>query len=504
MIRRIAFVFIAVTVWVQALGGQALSASHGNVGTVPFQAAGLWGGGLNAHQHWALNTGVHFVSPDGSGAYVFGTNDNSWHQIFSNVALASAKCDVPNFVTPGSCFGVSPTTGPTQTFQGSGLVAIGACGSPQDQGTAFMYGQGFVFRTNPASTFNSTSSGLVTQPGTSGTTVVVNKATSPGTYSSGGYINFPIDNGNGTYRVNGNYVECDPNSVNGVIVATQTFGIWRTQDKGNSFQQVPPSSIPFTNVSPDSYVLAYDPGSGTNGAGVTNTWYAASAQQVGVSSASWNSGTQQITFTTSASSRIKVGDYVEVTSASPSAYNGLYQTQAGTGGTTIIVNKTTNPGTFSSASIQVGTIYGTNDGGTTFFEACGGPPWVQHMVVSLTGGTLFVVDGGTNGTNGTGLLWTFTPGAGSCHGTWSIVINNASIKWVAIDPKNQNNMVAMNNAGSLYWSTTGGLTTGAWSGPASYTTPNAGGDAPWLIWLAFQGYNIEFDPINEGNLFQDE
>src|SRR5579883_684888 len=568
MIRRIAFVFIAVTVWVQALGGQALSASHGNVGTVPFQAAGLWGGGLNAHQHWALNTGVHFVSPDGSGAYVFGTNDNSWHQIFSNVALASAKCDVPNFVTPGSCFGVSPTTGPTQTFQGSGLVAIGACGSPQDQGTAFMYGQGFVFRTNPASPFNpanpdatllwqntnelggggfdppetitgavwnsgtqqitftvtggnyypgetvviagvspsgfnSTSSGLVTQPGTSGTTVVVNKATSPGTYSSGGYINFPIDNGHGAYRVNGNYVECDPNSVNGVIVATQTFGIWRTQDKGNSFQQVPPSSIPFTNVSPDSYVLAYDPGSGTNGAGVTNTWYAASAQQVGVSSASWNSGTQQITFTTSASSRIKVGDYVEVTSASPSAYNGLYQTQAGTGGTTIIVNKTTNPGTFSSASIQVGTIYGTNDGGTTFFEACGGPPWVQHMVVSLTGGTLFVVDGGTNGTNGTGLLWTFTPGAGSCHGTWSIVINNASIKWVAIDPKNQNNMVAMNNAGSLYWSTTGGLTTGAWSGPASYTTPNAGGDAPWLIWLAFQGYNIEFDPINEGNLFQD-
>lgn len=270
--------------------GAAYASIHGSStpppppGTNAIISAQKWGGGLNSHQDWALNTGVHLLGTDGHGFYLQSSVDGHWHQQVSSTNMANAACDA-TFSVAGSCWGPYPTSGTSQAVPNLG-GAIDMCGSPADATRAYAYQGGifggatvassFVFvtsnlsKTNPELTrWNNTndiapggaissitqSGGVATVTtssphGLSGTPYVgIYNAVPAGyngpvqitvtgastfTYSVSSTLGsattpgiwaqgFPntSDTANDANRVNGKFVVCDPSQKDHVLVSTQ-------------------------------------------------------------------------------------------------------------------------------------------------------------------------------------------------------------------------------------------------------------------------------------------
>lgn len=78
-------------------------------------------------------------------------------------------------------------------------------------------------------------------------------------------------------------------------------------------------------------------------------WNKVGSVGIAVDTAAWASTSGgQITFTTTANHGIAVGDVITVAGITPTDYNGTYETLTGTTGTTIIVAKTADPGSYTS------------------------------------------------------------------------------------------------------------------------------------------------------------
>lgn len=221
------------------------------LGGIPIQSMQLWGGGLVAHID-RPSTGVEFAAPDGSGGYANGS-DAIWHQIINSVSFATAACDSPAFANPGSCFGMYPTTGTSQLFQGgSNAAPVEMCGSPKDSTRAFMFYQGYVFRSDNVS---------IASPDT---ITWINT-----TQLAGGGFTKTTDNSNANFRFNGRFIGCDPNNKDHLFLGTQANGVWETKDGGSTFAAISTSDIPLsTNTT--NYIISFDPASGVNGSGLTN------------------------------------------------------------------------------------------------------------------------------------------------------------------------------------------------------------------------------------------
>ena len=412
--------------------------THGfavSVSNAPMQSLQLWGGGLVAHQNWALNTGVHFQAPDGAGAYIVG-NDGIWHQLITDRSFGApaqgglgvgANCDTPSFNNAGSCWGVYPTSGTGQQYQTNNNGVVSICGSPADSTRAFMYAGGWVFRSDNIG---------VSAPD-SITWRNVNQLGNTSSWAA------TTDNQNLSNRINGDFIACDPANKDHVIVGTQnrvgSTGMRESYDGGQHFTQVSSTVLP-DSTNTNNYVMAFDPTSGP-------CTVAGSANPVTCTFAVWTNGT----------------------------------TGSGAG------------------------IYVTVDGNTADLALTGtSPATIQHLVFGANH-TLFAVTGAVSGAN--------PPSSGAplkkyavtnpLSGNWvsSASLTLANVRWLAIDPNNTNHMVAMDNGANLYVTTTGDS---GWSNIAVTRNAPAGGDSPWLATIAADtapvGYNIEFDPLNTGNL----
>jgi phage tail sheath gpL-like len=67
-----------------------------------------------------------------------------------------------------------------------------------------------------------------------------------------------------------------------------------------------------------------------------------------ITAATWNSGTNQTTYTTSAAHNFTVGNEVQISGVNPSSYNGTFTALTGTTGSTIVISMLSNPGTYVS------------------------------------------------------------------------------------------------------------------------------------------------------------
>lgn len=231
----------------------------------PIQSAQLWGGGLNSHQNWIAGTGasagfgVHFLAPDGGGIYLQKSSDLVWHQVMTDVSLAPAACDsATGFMNPGSCFGVYPVKG-----VGSALVywagAIDVCGSPADSTRAFVFWNGYIFRSDNVNPANP------------------DALTWINTNQLGAGFTKTTDGANLANRIHGPFLACDPNNKDHLLVmsagaAAVTPTVQETKDGGLNFTTVSSSDIPASVFTGNGivYIPAFDSGSGTTG-GVTNT-----------------------------------------------------------------------------------------------------------------------------------------------------------------------------------------------------------------------------------------
>lgn len=119
-------------------------------------------------------------------------------------------------------------------------------------------------------------------------------------------------------------------------------------------------------------------------------WDKVGSVGVTVSTATW--GSNQITFTTGAAHGISVGDMITVTGVTPSGYNGTYVTVTGTTGSTIVVAKTTNPGTYSTGGTVANyltTPYMVRTGGWSVVDTSNNTNelWMNAVTLGTLGGT---------------------------------------------------------------------------------------------------------------------
>jgi hypothetical protein len=303
---------------------------------------------------------------------------------------------------------------------------------------------------------------------------------------------------NGTYRMNGRKMAVDPNNANIVIAGTERNGLWSTTDGFNTSTLI--SAIPMATADSvggsnyPNYNIAFDPSSGTTG-GATNTAYVFTNHVVAVSAASW--ATNQATFTIpNLRSDFAVGSRISIQGVSPSSYNGIYIAQAGTSGTSVVVNLASNPGSYvSGGTAYDGTTYQTTNAGSTWAEIPGGPTSMQHMVVAASGGNVWAIDGGTTVSNSSGSLWKYS------SGSWTNVTaaGASGLHSVAVDPNDATHIVTVSGFGHLNVSSNTGST---WTGSLNFT--RSATDVPWAAWTneyAMSAGDIQFDKSDSNGLW---
>lgn len=119
-------------------------------------------------------------------------------------------------------------------------------------------------------------------------------------------------------------------------------------------------------------------------------WDKVGSVSVTISTATW--GSNQITFTTGAAHGISVGDMITVAGVTPSGYNGTYVTVTGTTGSTIVVAKTTDPGTYSSGGTVANyltTPYMVRTGGWSVVDTSNNTNelWMNAVTLGTLGAT---------------------------------------------------------------------------------------------------------------------
>lgn len=233
----------------------ALAGSHGAVGSRPLQSLQLWGGGQMDKLEIALNTGVTFIQGDGNnGFYILG-GDGAWHQQVTDVNMQQAGCNVvaSGSSTVGTCFGMVGT-GASQVSALTGTQGvIDMCGSPANSQVAYAMVYGYVMVSTNVDPLHPDDIRWINSNQISGN----------------GFAHV-TDGANSANRSDGNAIACDPNNANHVFVWTHTGGLFQSVDGGSHFTQVASSDVPFATGTNEG-LLAFDPQSGVNGSGLTNT-----------------------------------------------------------------------------------------------------------------------------------------------------------------------------------------------------------------------------------------
>lgn len=88
---------------------------------------------------------------------------------------------------------------------------------------------------------------------------------------------------------------------------------------------------------------------------------------VAISSASYSAGL--LTLTMASATSVSVGDYVTISDCTPSSYNGTYQAVLGTGGTALVFNRATNPGSLTTPGQLNASLYANSAPPATEFSA---------------------------------------------------------------------------------------------------------------------------------------
>lgn len=232
---------------------------HGSAGAPPvtnsFAPLQVCGGGWNVGAEINPATGVRFVRTDTFSAYLFGTNDNSWHNVITKSSFPTAN------------FGLFPTTGASQVFQpGVGGGVLDIAGAPSTSTTAYLYYGGKIFvstNVNPASPDSIT-------------------------WTDTGLVLTHVDQANGStqsWRQAGRRLAVDPNNRDHVLIGTMQDGVWETTNAthggGATWTQISTGVLPLAQLAPDgnndsdspAYQIAFDPASGVNGSNLTNKLY---------------------------------------------------------------------------------------------------------------------------------------------------------------------------------------------------------------------------------------
>jgi hypothetical protein len=203
------------------------------------------GGGLVVGEDIPV-TGVRFVRTDAAFGYLWGTNDSQWHNLVTKASM------------PAAAFGLNPTTGTSQIWQGPSQGVNEIAGAPSDSTVAYMFYFGRLFvstnvdPTNPDSIIW-TDTGL-TQ-----------------------LADFP----NGANRTNGHRLAVDPNNKDHVLLGTMQAGLKETTNGthvgGATWTTVSTAVIPQStdlgSANSPGYLITFDPSSGVNGSSLTNTLY---------------------------------------------------------------------------------------------------------------------------------------------------------------------------------------------------------------------------------------
>lgn len=390
--------------------------------STPVQSMQVWGGGLVVGQD-SLSS-VRLSRTDSFGGYLYG-NDTKWHQLITSISMAPAACEV-TYSIPNSCFGVYPTTGTSQTYQGFGGGVVEACASPASPSTAFMFYNGFVFKStniNPASPDSFT---------------FINTKQLPG----GGFGPF-TNSSNLTSRENGRMMACDPNNANHVLVGTVGNGLLETLDGGSTFNRLAASDIPNSPVGASlNYEIAFDPASGTSivtcstciggTATVTSTVYVFTPGTVAVSAATtaaadtsglaYVNGTAGVgaTLTGTVNTAITIDGFtftatgqrllVKNDTQSPSgAFNGIYSlTQLQTASLAPILTRTTDNDSAAemNATGAIPVLNGTVNATTS---------WLPTSTVVTVGTSPLTYTQRANG----GVAGIYASTTGGAVGTWS-------------------------------------------------------------------------------------
>lgn len=475
----------------------AKAAIHGSIFSPPppppsptsLLFAQKWGGGLNVHNVWVRGTGVHLVTPDGHGVYAWGTADNHWHQLMTNVAFTSpnpgglpaAACDP--LLTPGSCYGIFPGPGAQGLKQNNAYFAgaIYTCGSADTTGLASGDTQAYTFWGGPLQAPTSagalilvTSNLNLSHPDTM---TWINTQQLPG----GGFTPTGDKANDGAPRLNGPLMFCDDHNRNHFMVGVQCTGpaacsgstlpeLFETKDGGSTFTTVPHTDVPQAQYlgGSNGYLFASDysagtatvsgstnpvskvicihdgsdsssPGSQFGGVycsvsgGATGTW--GRIGQVALPNSSITVGSSgtgaTVTVTTSSPHGIPVGIATQaVIAGATSAYNG-FQTIKATTSTQFTYTLGSAPNLANIASGTYDNV--TGNVSLTLKSAITGTSGDSITLSAVKGGSPVVSLPGLNGTftstsiSGTTVTFTAPSGLGYTTITSGVVTDNTGI-----------------------------------------------------------------------------